>query len=401
MTTTRRCENWLLNYRDYILPRTDAPESYVFWSGVYALASAIRRQVWIPKKYFGLWDCAPYVYLMFVGPPGVRKTTTIQSGAEVLLTQTEGITAGPSIFTKEAIIERMQKVADNSMYLVIGEFSDIFQKAGKDRNGIYEFFTSMFDGKQQYDSATKSSGNFLLNKPCLNFFSATTPGWITDNMPEGVISGGFASRCIFVYEEKPRINKMFFDDVVGPFDEMEEALVMDLRHISTQIAGEFSFTPEARDFAAHWSEQEPNPTLAKNDKLGGYLNRKKTHVAKLAQIHSLATKDELIITKQDWEFGIHSIETTESGLSQIFGGIGKNRFTTEIEKIVAYVRATNFFTKLPVQRHDLIRSFMHSAEPRMLSDLIRVAVESRLLLEKPDWTNGEPNPSYTVPDFLG
>lgn len=376
--TTRKCENWLLTYRDYILPVTDAPESFVFWSGIYALASAIRRQVWIPKKYLGLWECYPYVYLMFVGPPGIRKTTTIDHGAGVLLAQTESITEGPSVFTKEAVVERMQKVKDNSLYLVIGEFSDIFQKQGKDRNGMYEFFTSMFDGKQKYDSATKSSGSYLLGKPCLNFFSATTPGWITDNMPEGVITGGFASRVIFVYEEKPRIEKMFFDDVERD-PTLEEKLLHDLRHISTQISGEFTFTAEARDFAAHWSSQAPNPDLSKNPKLGGYLNRKKTHVAKLAQLHSLATKDDLIITKTDWEFGIHSIETTESGLGNIFGGIGKNKYVTDMERMVNYIDNMNFFTLKPVYRHEVLRNFQSAAEPRQLEDLIRYAIDAKYI----------------------
>ena len=77
MTSVRRCDNWLLAYRDYILPRTDAPESFVFWSGVFAISSVLRRRVKFPKRILGLWDCYPHMYLMFVGPPGMRKTTAI------------------------------------------------------------------------------------------------------------------------------------------------------------------------------------------------------------------------------------------------------------------------------------------------------------------------------------
>lgn len=339
---------------------------------------------------------------MFVGPPGVRKTTTIKFGSEVILSKLgmDGvIQSGPDIFTKEAIIERMQSVHDNSMYFVVGEFSDIFQKSGKDRDAMYEFFTSMYDGKETFVSATKASGNFNLERPCLNFFTATTPGWVGKHMPEEVITGGFASRVIFVYEEKPRIYKSFFDDVEGDFAGLEQKLAEDLAYIAKEISGEFTFTKEARDFAADWSATPPDPVLLSNEKLGGYLNRKFTQVAKLAQIHSLATKNELIIEKVDWEFGIHAIETTEAGRIQLFGSVGKNRYAEEVKRIVAFVRATNFFTNAPVPKHIILANFMHSAEPRLLNDLIRVAADSKLLKAVPDWSSGECLEAYVHPEF--
>jgi hypothetical protein len=399
MPTPRRCENWLLSYRDYILPRTDAPESYVFWSGVFTLSAAIRRKVWIPKKYLGVWACYPYIYLMFVGPPGARKTTSIDNGSLVLLNQVDGVNVGADAFTKEGIIESMQRTSDSSVAIVLGEFSDAMQKAGKDRSGMYEFLTSLFDGKGSYKTLTKTQGSNFLEKPCINFFSATTPGWIKDHMPESVISGGFASRVIFVYEEGPRLNKMFFDDVQGPFAELESALLEDLIHISKELSGEFSFSEDGLRAAREWSEKPHSQKLLNNDKLGGYLNRKKTHVAKLAQIHSIATKDELVITKEDWDFGVYAIETTELGLEKIFAGVGKNPYTVEIERIVAFVRSMNFYTKARVPRHEIIRNFGHSAEPRKLNDLLQYAVDSRMLKVKERWEDGNMEYDLWVPDF--
>lgn len=395
----RRCENWILSYRDYILPRTDAPESYVFWSGIFTLSAAIRRRVWIPKKYLGVWACYPYIYLMFVGPPGARKTTSIDNGSLVLLNQVEGINVGADAFTKESIIEAMQRTTDSSISIVLGEFSDAMQKAGKDRSGMYEFLTSLFDGKASYKTATKTQGSNFLEKPCVNFFSATTPGWIKDHMPESVISGGFASRVIFVYEEGPRMNKMFFDDVEGPFAELEKDLLEDLIHIAKEVTGEFSFSDDGLKAAREWSEKGHSQKLQNNDKLGGYLNRKKTHVAKLAQLHSISMKDELVITKEDWDFGVWAIETTEPGLEKIFSGVGKNPYTMEIEKIVAYVRSMNFFTKARVPRHEVIRTFGHSAEPRKLNDLIQYAVDSRMLKYKEVWSEGNMDYELWVPEL--
>jgi hypothetical protein len=343
---------------------------------------------------------------MFVGPPGSRKTTSIDSGSLVLLNQVNpGLNIGADAFTKEGVVESMQRASDNSICIVLGEFSDAMQKAGKDRSGMYEFLTSMFDGKATYSTSTKTSGSNLLEKPCLNFFSATTPGWIKDNMPESVISGGFASRVIFVYEEGPRINKMFFDDVEGEFPpghfmKLEDDLLMDLMHISTELSGEFSFSEDGLLAAREWSEKPHAQNLLKNDKLAGYLNRKKTHVAKLAQIHSIATKDELVITKEDWDFGVYAIESTEEGIGKIFAGVGKNPFTNEIEKIVSYVKSMNFFTGEKVSRAELLRAFMHSAEPRKLNDLIQIALDSKLLKAKDVWIDGQHDFNIWHPEFI-
>jgi hypothetical protein len=221
----------------------------------------------------------------------------------------------------------------------------------------------------------------------LNFFSATTPGWITENMPEGVITGGFASRVMFVYEEAPRINKMFFDDVLYPYPDkkeisfldLEKDLVLDLLHITKELSGEFQFSPDGLEYAREWSIQSPPLWIQKNEKLAGYLNRKKTFVAKLAQIHSIASKDELIITAEDWAWGVHACESTEQGLSKIFAGVGKNRYTTEVDKIVAFVKNMNFYTAEPVPMHEVLRNFGHSAEPRILKDIILYAVEAKML----------------------
>ena len=394
-STPRRCANWFQSYREYILPRTDAPESFIFWSGIFTIASCLRRRVYIPKKYLGLWTCYPHMYLMFVGPPGMRKTTAIDHGARELLTQVPVLHEGPDFFTKEVVLEEMQNSGDSSIFMSVDEFSSVFQKAGKDRAGIYEFLTAMYDSKQQINSRTKTSGNVFLEKPCVNFFSATTPGWITDNMPESVISGGYASRCIWVYEEKLRINKMFFDTVEGPFKDLEKDLLVDLLRIAN-LEGEFSFTDECLEFIREWETQEPPFYLQKNDKLGGYLNRRKMHIAKLAMLHSAASKDDLVITLEDWMWAISTLETIEPNLEKIFKGVGKNPYTTEIDKIVAFVKMMNISTGEVVSMSDVLVQFQHVAEPRILKDILEFAISSKKLYARE--SDGEFQ--FAIPELL-
>lgn len=396
---TRRCKNWLQSYRDYILPRTDAPDSFVFWSGIFTIAAVLRRRVSVPKKYLGLWTCYPHMYLMFVGPPGVRKTTAIDTGARALLTQIDGITVGPDFFTKESVLEKMQRSSDASMFMTVDEFSSVLQKAGKDGGrAVYDFFTAMYDSKTVIESSTKSSGTVYLENPTLSFFSATTPGWINNNMPEDVISGGFASRCIWVYAEEPRVEQMFFDGVeLAP--ELERDLLLDLLEISN-LEGEFGFTPEGLEYARKWTELPAPMSIKKNEKLGGYLNRRKMHVMKLAMIHSVLRTNELMINQEDWEFGVWACESIEPNLEKIFGGVGKNRYTTEIDRIVSFVRGMNFYTKQVVSRAEVLVNFKHSAEPRILNDLLTFAVDTKMLSVKERRSGSEKEYDFWVPEAL-
>lgn len=404
----RRCKNWLDTYRQYILPRTDAPESFIRWSGVFAIAAALRRQVWVPGKYLGVWKCYTPIYLMFVGPPGVRKTTSIDSGSLPLLSQVPAVHIGADAFTKEAVIEAMQQSEDNSICIVLGEFSDAMQKAGKSHGQIYEFLTSMFDGKTEYNTSTKTAGNNRLIKPALNMFSATTPGWIADNMPESVLSGGFASRVIFIYEDSPRINKMFFDDVLDEYDErygegyfqqLEDNLLIDLIEMS-KMNGEFTFDKEAKEYAAEWSMQPPPIHLTENPKLAGYLNRKKTHVLKLAMIHSAATKDELIITKEDWIAAVDMIESTEFGLEKVFQSVGNNKDSMSIDRIISWVKRQNTLTQSAVTHSMLLRAFRDAGDQTALTNMIRYLMESRSLIHLEAYgEDGYPDYLFWHPSF--
>lgn len=391
----RRCANWFQSYREYILPRTDAPESFIFWSGIFTIASTLRRRVFVGKKNLGLWNCYPNMYLMFVGPPGMRKTTAIDFGARELLGCIPQLHEGPDNFTKEAILEEMQASGDGSIYLTVGEFSNIFQKAGKDRAGMYEFFTDMFDMKKQFSARTKASGNVFVEKPVLNFFSATTPGWISDNMPEAVISGGYASRCIWVYEEDLRIKKSLFDDVTGDFKSLEADLLVDLLRIA-ELEGEYELLPETKAAINAWVADDPPLYLAKNDKLGGYLNRRFKHAMTLTMLHAAASKDELVLTPEDWFWAVNTLSTIEPNLEKIFKGVGRNPYTTEIDKMVAFVKMMNISTGNLVPMSEILVQFTHVAEPRILKDIIEFAVTSKKLM----YVGREGEYQFAVPGLI-
>lgn len=364
---TRNYKNWILAYRDWALPRTDAPESFIFWSAIFTIAAALRREVWISKKILGSWECFPHLYLMFVGPPGMRKTTAMMNFAAPLLKATGVLHDGPTFFTKESLLAKLIASPNSALYLTVGEFAELVQK--NKPGELYDFLTSMYDSRDTLEIGTMMRGIETAIRPCLNLFSATTPAWIAANMSAAVIGGGLTSRFIFVYEDQLRDPQLVYETLMRDFgeDDMSNKLLEDLIQITT-LAGEFSLAEGVGDYLNNWVKVHAGDKI-KDPKLAGYHSRKPMMMLKLAMIISAATKDDLILTKSDIDFGIYALKTTEPSLPKVFGGIGKNEYSFSMAEIIGYVIQEGKAS------HDQILSvFRSAADPRKLQELIQGCV---------------------------
>ena len=359
----RKLENWLLSFRDWAIPRTDAPEAFIFWAGIFTIAAALEKRVKIPKSILASWECYPHMYMMFVGPPGMRKTTSMMSFANPLLTKATNLVPGPTFFTKEALVNQLIQAKNNSLYLLVGEFSDIIQK-GKPSE-IFDFLTSMYDDKEKLEVNTMMRGMEVGGKPCLNFFAASTPGWISQNMGDSFMSGGLASRFIFAYADKLRNPKLIYKKMMLDFKESEQAKLLeeDLKTI-TLLQGEFDITDEIEDVLNHWitGHAETSPS---DKRMLGYHSRKPMMILKLAMIYSVAVRNELIIDMEAFNFGKFAVESTEGELHKVFSGVGKNEFIFDMNAITGYIHQEE-----RVSHDQLLSTFRSAAEPRKLQELI-------------------------------
>jgi hypothetical protein len=375
MTYQRKCDNWLLSFREWIAPRSESPDNFIFWAGVFVLSSSLRRRVFIGQKTLGGWTCYPHTYTMFVAPPGLRKTTTMGFAIE-LLSSVETLTKPPTLVTKEALVDGIIQSPDSSLYLPIEEFSDLIMKGGKE---MYELLTSLFDAKKELSVGTMMRGREGTERPCVNMLAATTPEWISAHMPESAIGGGFASRVIFVYEHKVRQKGLFWNKIMADtnFEVQKVALVDDLNFIATQLAGEFTIEPEAMKYAEQWY-QDFNPS-GQNRKLQGYYQRKPTHLLKLAQIYSVSYKNDLIITKHDIDFGLNVLTGIEKNLPKVFEGVGKNTYSLEMAEVVDFIKEVG-----SISESDLLKHFNTSAEPAKMQELLNGLVLMRHIGKLPE-----------------
>lgn len=366
----RKCKNWLASYRSWVMPRIAAPESYIFWSGMYCLAAAIRRKVYIGKATLGSWECFPHCYIILVGPPGFRKNTSMGPGIELLqeLSDSGTLNRAPAIITKESVLDSVFKSSDSSIYLTIEEFGDIFLKSGPD---MFELLTTLFDAKKTLEQKTLSRNLEIAIKPCVNLLAGTTPQWIAMKMPESVIGGGLASRIIFIYEDKEPSSRIFFNGIAPEFEVIQKDLVSDLNHIAHNIEGEFLLSEETKDWMEDWNNKRKRNG---NPKLAGYYARKITHILKIAQLFHLSYDDSLTIHKADIEAAIGIVEGTEKNLPRVFTGVGKNVYALDTKDILDYVNNNS-----GVLRSRILIEFQTVATLEKMDILLQGLVEMKLI----------------------
>lgn len=359
----RKCKNWLTDFGKWTLPRSEAPETFIFWTGLFTIASVLKRRVFIPKSLLGSWSVAPNLYILFIAPAGKARKSTTANYTEELVDMIPNITKAPELVTKEALLTQLVKSNDASMCVVAPEFGEFIVKSGPE---MFGFLTNMYDGKKQISANTLSRGPEFAERPCVNLLGATTPEWVAENMPESVIGGGFASRVVFIFEEKVRRRKLWYDDIdQEELENLHQALLADLAHIAENISGEYALTDEAKEFMRDWYEKTADDGDAGSYKLSGYFERRPAHVMKVAMIIHAAHSDEMILQKQDFIDAIKLMKQLEYNLPMVFQSIGRNPYTVDMYRMLDFIVEKGRCKKEEVKRH-----FMHAATPSLLDEFL-------------------------------
>lgn len=388
--TDRVCKNWLETYKDWVYPRSEAPETYILWSGIFALASVLKRKVYIPKnKSLGSWEAYPHMYIVFVGPPATRKTTTMDY-ADSLLSEVPSVMEAADAMTQQALAKRIADSRDCSISIRSGELGTFINPSGP---VMIDFLVALWDARRKFSTDTLMRGIEFAQAPCVNMIAATTPVWIANNLSELMVGGGLTSRTILVYEEDLRRRQLFYESL--DYEHLEKVgrnLVTDLVHMSN-IAGEFSFTDEAKEFAEEWYR---NLKMPDDYRLVGYFGRKHVHLFKLAMVLRISYSDELLITKKDLEKALSMLDIIERKLSLAYHSVGKNPYTTEMDMLLDYIQK-----KKRVPRQELLSHFYPIATPSIVTELIGALASMGKIAIDPstnEFVYTEPRRKIIIPD---
>ncbi len=344
-------KDFLKAYMEYSA-HSEAPDKFHFWTGVSVVAGALRRRVWIDMGYF---QWTPNFYIVFVAPPGIVSKSTTASIGMNLLRQIPGISFGPDAVTWQSLVqslaastETMVLPGDNgeevhhamsAITIVSSEFGTFLNPADRE---MVDVLVSLWDGQiGTWKKATKTQGDDAVENPWINIVACTTPSWIAGNFPEYMIGGGFTSRTVFVYaEEKRRLVPYPADVLPKDFKQLEKELVHDLEIISSEVKGRYNLSPEAKQWGVEWYERhyEKKPAHLDNERFGGYLARKQTHIHKLSMVLAASQSDSLIIEKEHLTTADAVTTVLEYDMPKVFANIGTTDITRAISEVINYVQ---------------------------------------------------------------
>jgi len=380
----RNFSDWLAVYEEHCRP-TEPPPQYHFWSGVATIAGCLRRHVWLDQRTFKWY---PNHYVVLVGPAGIKKTTACDLGMG-LLKQVPGIRFGANATSWQKLTKAIAEVREEFEY-PIGSGDHIIQSAlmlssgelgnlldPQDSKAI-DLFVRMWEAKDDvFVKETKHCGNDEIVNECVNLLGATTPAWIAGNMPEYVLGGGFMSRCVFVYGDKPANEVAYPDEAVHPdYVEIRRRLAEDLVQIA-QLRGPYRLTPEARAFGREWyslwhQDLRDNPP---DDRVSNYNARKQTHLHKLSMVIAASRRDELVITVEDIASAVLKLNEIEPYMKEVVAEVGRTEESRWTERLLQYVRRHGVVPQLEAYQH--VHSFFTSR--RRFDDIVQGLIESGLV----------------------
>jgi len=364
---------------------TESPDVYFEWAGVSIVAGVLQRKPYFILNEFNIY---PNLYVAIVGPPGCRKGAPIRTAKKYL--NRLGINLAADSITKEQLyndmnLTRFEKdgnkfegsfgalsiltpddlggspdTAQTANDMVEGTFSALslisselatFLNTGDDK--FFTVLTEWFDCEEDWKYKTKNKGSNSIKNVWFNILGAITPKLIGSTLSATAFGSGLMSRFLFIYaSKKSKIIMMDTDSIVGGSKDMSvdnrakfEELIDELSRIQ-MIRGRFLMEVDAFKVYTKWRlSNENDPPFGNNPHFEHYIDRRPTHLIKLALIfacmRSDTTPEHQVITLTDLTRAIQMLHKAEDKMGLTFRGIGEYDKAKSIAKLIRIMVGKN------------------------------------------------------------
>jgi hypothetical protein len=350
---------FLIDYLNYV-EETETPRLMHVWSVLSGIAACLGRRNWFP---FGIGNIYPNQYLLLVGPPGVRKSTSINIVAKLLRECTEvRFAPDDTCGQRQGLIKELSDPHDSedtnlraidiadmaanldmlgdvkitingkhprTLYISASEFATIM---GQNSPNMVKFLTKMYDG-EDYKYQLKNE-NVILKEPLLNMIGATTPTDLADILPPRAIGQGFTSRVVFIYANKK------YKRVPRP-PELDNMLGQKFQKIFAELYYNFEGPFREDKAASQLLDKIYQSEIFINDpRFIYYCERRHTHLLKLTMALA-ASRLSKTITVEDVEEANKLLIFTEQKMPEALGEFGLSPLAAAKQKMVEFLQHAN------------------------------------------------------------
>lgn len=297
-------------------------EPFVRWSFLAYASANLARKVYVRE---GTDYEYPTIYVLFVGPPSAKKSSTAKAPVELFFNyQNSPPHLAPDVMTPAAWFlelndakEKEGKLDQQSpMFILSKEVSNILRDigGGSPLDILLSFFDSRAPGVNFTKRIASMSDPIVLPNPAVTFLGCTTPDGLRYSEVLAAGNTGFISRFITVCMprfvkgtfRRPALDKNISVEFAAYFDRL------------AGMRGEMHFTEEAMSLREQiWEEcnkKQENPMITQIQE--EYWGRKHTQVNKVAMIFA-CLRHSMQISADDVRKAYDMVTATEQNHAYI------------------------------------------------------------------------------------
>lgn len=265
----------------------------------------------------------PNLYVLFIGPSGVGKSSSSGVGVDILQSTSLKLNIYKDSITSAALLKYMSESAirmeiegkvvhKTPTLLYASELGNLLSI----RTGARELtllLTELFNKSGDHEDRTNARGNIKIVKPCLNFHGCCFPGWIDEELPSMSLRSGFFGRMLVVKASSLRHkeggeNRLTAEDV-----ELKDKLIADLEIIGA-LYGQMIWSSAAKHEWLEWYKTQPMDFSNSSEtiEVEGFIARKAQFIQRLAMLSAISKDNpKLIVTSEDLRFGRRLVRECE------------------------------------------------------------------------------------------
>jgi hypothetical protein len=281
----------------------------------------------------GYYKTFPNLYILFVGPSSVGKSSSAGIGIEILKEANINSNLQLSIYsdslTAAAVVDCMSHATvtmelnglithKTPVMIYASEIGTLLSQ----RNSIKELtllLTELFNKNTDYTSYTKGGGKTTIRNPNLTFFACCFPEWIDEELNSISLRSGFLGRILvinnYMKRHKGGMKKLSVND-----ETLREDLIHDLGIIGNlsfvgtpqRGSGEMVWSKEAKKAWDEWTDTLPLDLSSDEAiEVQGFAGRKGQYAQRLAMLSSLSRGSTFEVSLEDFQFGLKLVNVCE------------------------------------------------------------------------------------------
>lgn len=287
--------NFVERYTEFAQPLTEASRRFHYYIGYLMLSQAVERKAWYMGA--GSFPLSPCLWIIFIGPSSMtKKSTALRIGMRYILGPVfEGIHLKyPSEGSHESFVELL---ADQPKGIIIhSEFASFMNWLNRDYNSaLLPMLTDLYDLPENYVRrvGTRSKMEiFTITEPFINIATCTTMDWMSENLNESKVIGGFLPRFCMILD--PGENAPI-PETPDPDEKLKSELIFELQDIRARDLGRMKYSEGARAVHNDWyMEVTQKLKRSVDEKVVPFISRRQSDVHKFAMLNAIMNqRDEM------------------------------------------------------------------------------------------------------------